>query len=49
MNDKELSENLPARIMRIGGITNILFSPVCILFYWFFDPLEGRDIWKGGL
>ncbi len=39
-----LSRSWPARVMRFGGMSNIVLSPVWALFYRSLEPLEGRPI-----
>lgn len=39
-----LRQSWPARIMRFGGITNIVFSPIWAFLYVWLEPLEGRPV-----
>lgn len=39
-----LKQSWPARMMRIGGIMNIVFSPILAFLYLWLEPLEGRPV-----
>jgi hypothetical protein len=42
MKVKKIQNTIPAKMMQIGGITNILFSPLFAIFYEWTEPLESR-------